>query len=189
MVRRRSATAMVRVSEVPSDSLLGRYVARGAYADCYVTELPARVSHAEFVEAFFTTPLFKLERLLLRLFLSRPSTDAQAKQMAEGRLSSYAAWTVELRAENQLVLATGRTRSWLMVAAVGAQSNRTRLFFGSAVIPIRTASGSPRRMGPLFTALLGFHKLYSRALLLSARARLSRQVGKGAHVHRGDASL
>jgi hypothetical protein len=30
------------------------------------------------------------------------------------------------------------------------------------------------RMGFAFTALLGFHKLYSRALLASARSRLSR---------------
>jgi hypothetical protein len=179
---------MVRAAEVPTHSLLGRYVASGAYADCYVTELPGKVTHAQFVEAFYTTRLFKLERLLLRLFLSRPSTDAQAKQLAEGRLSSYSAWSVESRAENELVLATGRTRSWLMVArAADEQSARTQLFFGSAVVPPLSASGSPRSMGPVFMALLGFHKLYSRALLLSARSRLLRQVAIGAHVHRSDA--
>jgi hypothetical protein len=108
---------MVRAAKAPPDSLLGRYVAAGAYADCYATELPGVVTHAEFVEAFYTTPLFKLERLLLGVVLSRPSTDAQAKQLAAGSITSFSAWSVESRAEDQVVLATGRTRSWLMVIA------------------------------------------------------------------------
>ncbi len=36
-------------------------------------------------------------------------------------------------------------------------------------------------MGPVFTAVLGFHKLYSRALLSSASARLSAQAA-GTHL-------
>ena len=178
---------MVRSAVVPSGSLLRRYLASGAYADCYVTELQAAVSHAQFVEAFYTTSLFKLERFLLRLFLSRPSTDAQTKQLAEGQLSSFAAWSVESRAENQLVLAAGRTRSWLMIAAGPSTAPiRTQLFFGSAVLPRRSSSDGRAGIGPLFTALLGFHKLYSRALLWSARVRLSKQA-RGGHAHRGNA--
>jgi Trk-type K+ transport system membrane component len=179
---------MVSVSKVPQNSLLGRYVASGAYADCYITELPAAITHAQFVEAFYTTALFKLERLLLGLLLSRPSTDAQAKQLAAGQLSSFSAWSVESRAENQLVLATGRTRSWLMVAAgVSTLPASTQLFFGSAVVPLRSSPSAPAGMGFVFTALLGFHKLYSRALLLSARARLSAQIKGAARSHRSDA--
>lgn len=179
---------MIHVSEAPPDSLLGHYVASGAYADCYVTEFPATVSHAQFVEAFYTSALFKLERLLLGLFLSRPSTDAQARQLAEGQRSSFAAWTVESRAENQLVLATGRTRSWLMVVAGSSElPASTQLFFGSVVVPPRSASGARSSMGLVFTALLGFHKLYSRALLRSARARLSSQIQAAAHSRRSDA--
>ena len=76
-----------------------------------------------------------------------------------------------------------------MIAAAGssAEATRTLLFFGSAVVPPRRSSGSRSHMGPVFTALLGFHKLYSRALLWSARARLLGQVNKGTHAHRGDA--
>ena len=170
---------MVRVSRVPPDSLLGGYAASGAYADCYVTELQASVTHVQFVEAFYTTPLFKLERLLLGLFMSRPSTDAQARQLATGELSSFAPWSVESRSENQLVMAAGRTRSWLMVmAGPDTLPASTRLFFGSAVVPRRrsSSSGASGSMGLVFTALLGFHKLYSRALLWSAAARLSNQA-------------
>jgi hypothetical protein len=172
----------IRTAQVPSNSLLSQYAAAGAYADCYVTELPGSVSHAQFVEAFYTTALFKLERLLLGLFVSLPSTDIQAKQLAEGQGQSFAAWSVEARAHDELLLSAGRTKSWLMVGTPIDSQCGTRLFFGSAI-----TRGSRGDLGPLFNALLGFHKLYSRALLLSATTRLSRQVSRGSHVRRGDA--
>jgi hypothetical protein len=179
---------MVRPAEVPPESLLGRYANSGAYTDCYVTELPLEVTHAQFVEAFYTTPLFKVERLLLSLFLSRPATDLQAKQLAAGQLASFAAWSVESRAENELVLSAGRTRSWLMViASSGSASSRTQLLFGSAVLPSRGSSVGRDNMGLVFTALLGFHKLYSRALLLAARSRLSSQFRRRAGGSEGEA--
>lgn len=168
---------MVRVCEVPPGSLLARYEAAGAYADCYVAELPAVVTHAQFVEAFYTTALFKLERLVLRVVLARPSTDAQARQLAQGERSTFAAWSVESRANDQLVLAAGRTRSWLMVeASRSPQPAGTRLFFGSAVVPSASRAGSRTGLGFPFAALLGLHRLYSRALLGAAHTRLTRQV-------------
>lgn len=168
---------MIDASEVPAQSLLGRYVAAGAYADCYVTELPFAVAHAQFVQAFYTTRLFKLERFILGVFAARPSTDEQVVLLAEGSATSFAAWTVEARAPNEIVLAAGRTRSWLMVAQGSNSTNGTRLYFGSAVVPHRSSSGDRGSMGLLFTALLGFHKAYSRALLAAARSRLLRQSG------------
>ena len=133
------------------------------------------MSHAEFVEAFYTGGVFKIERLLLKLALSKPSTDAQAKQLAAGELEYFSAWRVEGRTTNQLLMCDvgGRTRSWLMVTPV-ANSPATQLYFGSAVVPAKSRSGGRQSMGFLFTALLGFHKLYSRVLLGSARARLER---------------
>lgn len=181
---------MIRPCPLPSDALLNRYLASGAYADCYVTEVTHPVSHAEFVEAFYTTAVFKLERLILRLVASRPSTDAQAGQLARGELSSFAAWSVEARASNQLLLCdlSGRTRSWLMVAiAENPDSLGTRLYFGSAVIPVQSPRNARASLGPVFSALLGFHKLYSRVLLWAARHRLSRNNANGRHVGRSDA--
>ena len=81
-------------------ALLTKYANSGAYADCFATDIPLTVSHAEFVEAFYTGRLFKLERLLLRVFLSKPSTDFQARQLAAGELNEFAAWRVEARAED-----------------------------------------------------------------------------------------
>ena len=165
----------IRACELPDNALLRRYLNGGAYADCYVTELGRPVSHAEYVEAFYTTSAFKLERLLLSWFVARPSTDAQAGQLASGELTSFAAWSVEAREANQVLLSDfqGRTRSWLM--SVPASNNQiTRLFFGSAVVPIVSARSGEAKMGAVFRALLGFHKLYSRVLLRAAVTRLTR---------------
>lgn len=166
----------VFVAQIPPNSLLGRYVASGAYADCFVAEVSGSVSLAQFAEAFYTTPLFKLERALLALFASRSSTDEQAGQLARGQATSFAAWAVEGRTDNDLLLAAGRTKSWLMVAASPEVApDSTRLYFGSAVVPKSTSTGERGGMGLVFHALLGFHELYSRALLLWASARFSRQ--------------
>jgi hypothetical protein len=156
---------------LPSTALLKRYEGTEGYADCWTTGIAGAVTHAAFVEAFYTTPLFKLERTLLRWFASRGATDQDARALANGAAASFAAWTVEARAPDQLLLCdfTGRTRSWLMVAAEGPA---TRLYFGSAVVPRANRRTGAREMGFGFAALLGFHKLYSRLLLGAARARL-----------------
>jgi len=136
-----------------------------------VAELPRAVTQAAFVEAFYTTWLFKLERLLLRWFVARPSTDAQARELAKGAREDFAAWDVERRDHEQLLMCdmAARTRSWLMTEPSDAG---TRLYFGSAVVPNVGADGTPR-MGAVFRLLLGFHKLYSRLLLGAAARRLT----------------
>ena len=160
---------------MPAGALLDRYSCGGAYADCYVTEIARTVSHAEYIEVFYTTWVFKLERLILRWCVSRPSTDDEARELAAGKRDSFAAWTVEARAADQLLLGdfSGRTKSWLMVSAIPGGTAGTRLYFGSAVVPARKVGGGRGGLGFVFTALLGLHKLYSRILLRSAAARLS----------------
>ena len=158
--------------DLPPGALLRRYQDSGAYADCYTIEVPRRVSHAEYVEAFYTTLVFKAERVLLSWLVSKPSTDTQAARLARGEVDSFAAWTVEARAAEQLLMAdyVGRTKSWLMIAPSGGAA--TRLYFGSAVVPVHDESGQPR-MGRSYSALLGFHKLYSRVLLQATAAKIT----------------
>jgi hypothetical protein len=167
--------ASIQPCALPDDALLLSYAREGAYADCYVTDIGRVVSHAEYVEAFYTTAVFKLERLLLAAFAARPSTDAQAAALARGQLDTFAAWNVEARATDQLLLRgfQGRTRSWLM-SAPATHPLGTRLFFGSAVVPVVDRRSGQARMGAAFRALLGFHKLYSRVLLQAAVSRLER---------------
>lgn len=153
---------------IPPASFLEALDGDGAYADCYVATIARPVSQAQFVETFYTTPLFKFERFLLGL-ASMPSSDDAAGKLASGEQDSFAAWHVEKRSPSELLLAAGRTRSWLMAEPHGAG---TRMFFGSAVMPRRQAREGEDPMGPAFRALLGFHRLYSKALLRAARSRL-----------------
>lgn len=169
-----AASRSIRRTDLPPGALLATYRESGAYTDCYVTALARPVSLAAYVDAFYTTPLFKLERRILAAFARRPSTDFQARQLAIGQLEAFAAWRVEARRADQILLCdmTGRTRSWLMVQAADP-GGATRLYFGSAVVPVAGPASGERRMGFVFRALLGFHKLYSRALLHAARHRLA----------------
>jgi hypothetical protein len=158
---------------LPEHALLARYAGNGSYTDCYATDLPGGFSHAEFVAAFYTTWLFKLERAILQWLVAKPSTDDEAAQLAGGGRRSFAAWTVEASAPNQLLMCDflGNTRSWLMVEP-HHDGGVTRLYFGSAVVA-READDGTARLGFGFRALLGFHRRYSRALLAAARARLT----------------
>ena len=164
---------------VPDDALLHTYRANGAYTDCYVTDIVGSVSHEQFVTAFYTTFVFKLERMILKWAVSKPSTDAQAEQLASGETDTFAAWHVEKRSGNQLLVSDfyRRTRSWLMIVPLRTNSGPvTRLYFGSAVVPVGNAKTGRPTLGLGFPALLGFHKLYSKVLLYAAKSRLNRRV-------------
>lgn len=167
----------IQAGELPQDALLQKYKQQGDYTDCYFTEVPRNISYAEYVEAFYTTWLFKVERAILSLLVSKPSTDLQAELLAAGEADNFAAWSVEGRAPDQLLMCDfqGRTRSWLMsVPGEGSTSPGTRLYFGSAVVADVDPVSGRRSFGFMFHALLGFHRLYSRALLNAVRARLLR---------------
>ena len=164
--------------DLPRGALLQKYEQDGAYADCYSIDVAHRVSHAEFVEAFYTTALFRIERLLLSWFAARPSSDIDATHFAIRRTrDSFAAWDVEAHHPHELLMTDylGRTRSWFMVApAQSGAAQNTRLYFGSAVVPSARAGSGARTVGVTFRLLLGFHQLYSRALLSAATSRLAR---------------
>ena len=149
---------MIEEGQLPTNALLQEYARAGVYTDCFRTEILDHVTLAEYVEAFYTTWLFKLERVVLALLLKRPSSDKQAKKLALGEANKFAAWTVAERTQHQLLMRDFRnqTCSWFMVVP-------GRLYFGSAV----TGTSSNTRGG-----LLGLHRLYSRMLLAAAKSRL-----------------
>ena len=155
---------------LPDAALLKAYQRDGGYVDCYSTEVAAAMSFERFVEAFYTTWVFKVERAILSWAMSLPSTDEDAKRLASGDGDKFAAWHVEARAANQLLLCAvdRRTRSWLMVEPA---AGGTRLYFGSAVVPVRNRQTGTTGMGTAYRALLGFHRLYSKILLNAARTK------------------
>ncbi len=149
---------MIEEGPLPETALLQKYARSGAYTDCFHTDILDNVVLADFVEAFYTTWLFKLERMILRLLVKKPSTDEDARKLSLGEIDKFAAWYVEERNQHELLMSDFRdhTRSWFMVSP-------GRLYFGSAVIP---------KDQPSYKLLLGLHRLYSRLLLAAAKSRL-----------------
>jgi hypothetical protein len=183
------AVSPVQACPLPAHALLQGYRGRGAFTDCFCAVLPAPVALAELIEAFYTTRLFKLERVVLAVLARAPSSDAAARALAEGVDRHFAVWTVEDRDAHQVLLAerSGATRSWLMVQTaqtvhgdpLGAAPGGHRVYFGSALVPRRAAAGQPPRLGLLVKLLLPLHTLYSKALLRAACRKLAARSPRG----------
>jgi hypothetical protein len=161
---------------LPDGALLARYRDMpGAYTDCFTVSVGREVSAREYIEAFYTTWLFKCERFVLML-IGRGCNDADVRALADGATDRFAAWTVEGRAQDQLLVCdfAKLTRSWLMVGARRDGEAGTQLYFGSAVVPgARDKSGNPRP-GFAFRVMTPVHAFYARALLRAAAAKVSR---------------
>ena len=181
--------SQIRRTPLPSDTSLARYAAGQRsqnaknYTDCYSVLVAGEVSLEEYVYAFYTTPIFRLERLILRFLAGRPSTDEEASALVAAEVDRFAAWYVETRDDDELLMCDyrDRTRSWFMVAPVNDKGTgiTTQLRFGSAVLLGEAVGSSERAPDFVFRGLLGFHKLYSRVLLWSAVRRIQAARDKG----------
>lgn len=172
------AMDVAALKHLPASSLLQTYAQKRAYTDAYRLDLHVAVSLAEFIDAFYTTWLFKLERRVLATLVAKSSSDAQAAALAAGERTKFAAWTVEARADDQIVMCDymSKTRSWLM--CVPGETGGTSLSFGSAIVPERILPDGRVDLGFEFHLLLGFHKLYSVALLKAAGQSLLKRHGR-----------
>jgi hypothetical protein len=164
---------------VPSDSLLKTYRggARpehwGLQGDCFAVVVDAPITLSDFVFAFYTSPVFRVERGILRFLAGASSTDAGARGVAEGSGTTFAIWRVGERTATQLLMCDRyeKTRSWFQVVPMEG-GVATVLRFGSAVSSSRHRETGTLSMGRWFQWLVGFHVLYSRILLSSARRRV-----------------
>jgi len=162
---------------VPDDALLKSYRGGakperwGRYADCFVVSVDQKVDLSDFVFAFYTSPIFRIEGFILRTLLGVSAGRADARALAAGMAYRFSVWNVAERTATQLLMCDRyeRTRSWLCVASQG--DGRTRLLFGSAVAASRGRDGSPT-LGGGFHFLLWFHILYSKVLLHAAKRNL-----------------
>ena len=170
----------VQQSPVPATSLLKTYrdgsnpAAWEQFSDCFTTTVDRPVALDEFVYAFYTSPVFKLERAILRL-VKLPSTDTEALAVAQGTGHTFAAWRVGQRTGTQLLMCDvmGRTRSWFAVTPSGTPGQSgTLLQFGSGIVATIDAGTGQRRQSLGFRLLGGFHIVYSQVLLGAAKARL-----------------
>jgi hypothetical protein len=160
---------------LPEDALLkthrgGVHPERwGRYGDCFSVTVDRAASLADFVFAFYTSPLFRIERLMLRALVRAPSSDSDVRRLADGSAATFAAWYVGERTATQLLMCDRyeRTRSWFRV--VPLDGGRTLLQFGSAVAAARDARAGAAAPSGGFRLLLRFHVAYSQALLHAAR--------------------
>ncbi|MEO1203651.1 MAG: hypothetical protein AAFX10_13140 [Pseudomonadota bacterium] len=164
---------------LPDAALLGRYSPDtgsdcvGNYVDCFRAEFDGAVDLQSFVAAFYRTPLFRLERVILARAMKLASTDEGAIALSEGRTQAFAAWSVEARTADQLLMCAvdRRTRSWFMVRP---SSNGTVLYFGSAVLPPPDGQSDRPFANWLYRAALPLHRVYSVLLLGAAHRKLAR---------------
>ena len=160
---------MIAACALPKDALLQRYARQaGCYTDCFEAVLPGSVALSAYLEAFYGSWLFGLEKVILRAHLRRQPINWEITPVAEGTADAYAAWTVEGRGSEQILLCDlgGHTRSYL--ALEEAAGGGTRLLFGSAVVP-----QAGRELPWVVRAIVPLHQFYARSLLRAARARLT----------------
>lgn len=169
---------------VPEESLLKTYRggARpdrwGHQGDCFSVSVDRVVTLADFVFAFYTSPVFRIERWILAVAAKSPSSDVQAEAVADGTSQEFALWRVGERTETQLLMCDRyeKTRSWFRV--LPAADGETVLQFGSAVAARRDHETGLLTLDRGFRWLMGFHVLYSKLLLGAARNRLVRGTAR-----------
>lgn len=155
----------IQMGEIPDQGLLGRYnLVKHAYTDCFKTEVDQSVSFEKYARAFFSSPVFKLERIIIALTTGKKTTERSVDELISGQSDDFAVWQVEDRTDNQLLLKVGdgQIRTWLMSEQ---KDDSTMMYFGSAILPLNENGDK----GFLFHALFGFHKLYARILLWMAK--------------------
>jgi Protein of unknown function (DUF2867) len=157
----------IRTAFLPPGALLDRYREAGDFTDCRSVEVARSVLLADLISAFYSSAAFRPERWLLGALLGRGANSGDVANLAAGTTERFAAWTVEARTADQILLRDyqGKTRSWLMVEPRPAG---TQLYFGTAVVKAQSRSGTL-----FFRTLLGFHRVYSYFLLRSASNSLS----------------
>jgi hypothetical protein len=170
---------------VPEDALLKTYRGGlrpecwGRYGDCFAVTAPRITTLAAFGFAFYTSSEFRIERFILRVLAHAPSTDAEARKLADGFATSFAIWRVGERTKTQLLMCDRyeRTRSWFCV--VPLDGGKTLLQFGSAVAASSDPKTGARTRGKRFRLLLKFHVVYSQVLLNAARRGVVRLTQSG----------
>lgn len=156
----------VAAAELPPGALLERYRTAGGYVDCFVADVAQPLTLPQLVQAFYNSRAFRFERWLLGVLLGKRADADDVLCLAAAETQHLSAWSVEARTVDQILMCDfqSKTRSWLMVLPL---QDGTRLHFGTAVVPAQSRADKA-----VFTALLGFHRWYSRALLGSTVKQL-----------------
>ena len=88
---------------LPESSLLARHRGAECYRDAFCARVPGEVSLAAFIAAFYASGAFWPERMALHL-IGRGADRADIAALAEGKAQRFAAWSVEARKGDQILL-------------------------------------------------------------------------------------
>ena len=171
--------SMTRITAppLPPQSLLARKRGPECYRDAFRASVAGEVSLGELVTAFFSSRAFLAERMALHL-IGRGADHADIAALAAGRTERFAAWQMEAREENELLMHDflDQTCCWLAVSTRGPdgaldgplpvpERGRTFIWFGTGVREVG---------GPIMRNLQGAHRFYARQLLAGAARGLAR---------------
>ena len=165
---------MVNVIAVPlpEHSLIaGQTLHVGYVTDCFRYEIPKTVDLSDLIDAFYKTPLFRFERLVLSLAPTSRMRDVDITALSKEQVDQISVWQVETRLDAQILLSAGGTKSWLKVEQM---ESGTRFYFGSVLVPRPSSvEGKPPEVSWFINSLMGAHLMYSLLLLGDAARRLS----------------
>ncbi len=170
--------ALPHRTQIPPQSAFARYLeVPGAYADCYAIKVKGAAKLEGYTNAFFSTWLFRLELLVLRLFGSSNVTEQDRENLARGASDQFGLWRVETRDQDEMVLSVGDgpIRTWLRVQPDRDDPSATLLVFGSAVLPRHQNRDGTQRLDRITQALTPIHQAYSILLLRAAAQRWARR--------------
>lgn len=134
MFMRNPDVSRVTTGSEPDGALINAYASiPGGYIDSFYVDVPGEVTLSEYILAFFNTPIFRMERLVLGLIPSGRSSSQSIVDLASGSGDKMSGWKTEAREDNQLLLAAGDgpVRTWLMVQSAQTDEDSSRLYFGS----------------------------------------------------------
>ncbi len=180
-------TSGVTRGEIPASTLIAACLpadpdARAqTHLDCFSSELDGTLSLETYVQAFYTSWLFRAERFVLNR-LKLPSTDDDLQNLLYGDRRSFAAWTIEQRTDTELLMCdvARKTKSWFMVEPVADSSTaRTVVYFGTVVVATPHRQTGKPDLGAVFRVFMPAHLLYGRSLLVTACSRLRKLSGQG----------
>lgn len=159
-------TLLAQAVEVPESGFKGS-------ADCFRLDVPGHVPIERFAHAFFTSWLFKLERLVLPV----ATTDDLAKDFAYSRVNEFAIWTAKERTDSELLAVWAEQHSpasgatWMRVVHGKDDEGKpkTCLEFGSAIAP-----GDMPYQKAVMAVAVPLHLAYSGLLLGAAAGNIDR---------------
>eukprot|EP00123_Amoebidium_parasiticum_P021633 comp70918_c0_seq1/m.48123 comp70918_c0_seq1/g.48123 ORF comp70918_c0_seq1/g.48123 comp70918_c0_seq1/m.48123 type:complete len:227 (-) comp70918_c0_seq1:452-1132(-) len=193
-------SSVIQLARAPTRSLLQRRVAKyGIYGDAFAvrasvggrlgTAAPEEVLKL-YMDSFFTSPVFKLERFILRLARQgRPVTDSDIRSYEYEKGDAVQVFTVVETTHTEALFCWDEKLhgyTWFAVQRAGQQpalteevgvsegSGEVVLLFGSAL----KGGGADEVNGAMslfWRTALAFHVAYSRLLLAAALRRFERR--------------